>query len=1064
MNTSSAPTLCVWGDVIRLHPDEGVRRSLVLQIRDLSLRIFIPLGRLLSFSSSNAPRDPSLLQGSFLSQCYEEPLKHFEISQNLAYLGSILRIIEGDQLDRGDAVLLTLSRYFEALSVYGGTLTATHWVLDEDSTTLTIWSMLSYYQHCLDKFSGEYSHILDVIKGQLIQGFKRNAPVFRAIFECERLKEQRDYLVLECVELQIRKLYEQREKEIIAQGGKGVNVLGISAIMNFPECQALSDLKNKSMFSTDERRSGAEKIWKDMGLSDTDRDLIENEGQVFGIKQSINDLENKIGEHRASIIQKVERAHLNTVKRAIQGLYEYEQLEIVLACTQNLLAEKTASREVIIQWLVVLREGLKTVVADSTLNISLSQSLSVLSNLIKDIRDYFEHPEDYALKLDALVSSPKGQAQFQELNKDLFLSLQEMGTKIVQLIEVRLIKIRQILTKRAEIDPQDSVKAISMRGKKHKPKLADTREWVGEKYQGVQAFATRIVRKGQEMQTMNKAFLFIPSPHNTSPHLIVGHVTRASDLLRSLTSGLSRSELEAGLSEDVLFRLMAQRRISVATRHLKDLMNNLKAQPVEDSVYQTIEDIYFDARDVRNFQTHDVWRKDILGLVNAIYLLGFALPEALSLISSKPTPYGESSRESHVIEQVVQGTLTQASLAQAVQEGLNLNARDYKHRTLLHFLAEHPSAISLQMAKFIIDKGASVYCADHVQMSPLHYAAGSGFKALAHVLVEQGAVVDISSRRGTPTETAQQREHSELAQILSSYRGSRRSSNAKALLDAVESLDVSKVMGLVKEQHYDPLADFKGRLPLVALFEKEDADVDTQIQIATILLDARADINQQEPASGQTVLHAATQYSDDQKGIEFLMGYNPNINVQDDLERTPFHNAVCCRHNCWVNTLLAAGASVDTRDTWRYTPLLSASGSNSNNSQIVGSLLKYGANVEAENAYGRAIHHAVERGKDKVVALVLYHGASPFIKGVGGLYEDKLPYELSRRDKVTNRLFEKMRFLFVHLTPEDQETLIATTGLDESLFLGLRFPEAPTEEEEQVFRKRLYQRRFCWMS
>ena len=428
------------------------------------------------------------------------------------------------------------------------------------------------------------------------------------------------------------------------------------------------------------------------------------------------------------------------------------------------------------------------------------------------------------------------------------------------------------------------------------------------------------------------------------------------------------------------FRLMIQRRISVAARLLEQFMKHLKKYHIEDSAYETLENVYFEARDARNFQTHDLWRMDIQGVVNTVYLLGYDCPEVLSSLL-KPTPFNENSPEAHVIQQVVFGRLTQEKLNQAIDAGFNLNAYDYKHRSLLHFLAEQPSETNLRLAQFVIQRGGNVHRADHVQMRPLHYTAESGFMELAQLLVDQGAVVDAHSRAGTPTEIAQYHGHTALAQFLSNQRGVRRSSNAKALLDAVNSLAIDKVRNLIAE-NFDPLADFDGSLPLVALFEKEDIDFHVQIDIARILFQAGADIDQQEPSSGQSVLHTATTYTNEPEVIEFLMSFRPHINLQDGQRRTPLHNAVCCKNKRWVKALLGAGASVKERDFLGNTPLLSACNMNRASAEIIEALLKHGANVEAENEFGRVLHHVVERGGSQAVSIVLEHGASPFSIGV----------------------------------------------------------------------------------
>ena len=1046
-----------------VNPDEVFYISFAAQISDLSLQIFIPLNRLVfPLPSTIAPR-VSLIEDSFLKHCYEEPLKHFEKSQDLIRLESILRIIEGERLRlEGSRVLPTLSRYFEALSVYGGTLTANHWVFEEDSSSLTVWSMLSYYCHCLDRFAGIYPHILHLISEKLIEAFERDRPILREIFEYEKLKEQYDYLALKRIELQVRKFYELTwEQPALEEGGENVNIWGMSALLNFPECKKLSEIKNRKIFSSAEKRTRAEKIWEDLSFSHSVRDQVMRSDEVIGMNQAFAALGYEMNRRRLIIERRVQRASLNEVKKALQGLYEYEQLGVGFGCTQQLLPRGSASPEVFTQWLVVLRESLKMMVTDKSLNISTVRSLSILSNLVKTIRDYFEHPEDYVLRLD-YTSEAKKQTQRQQLEAGLFNELKMMGKEIAQLMKIRMGKIQKILQPHPSIDPQDAFRALVLRDTQPDSRLPDARQLACERYSKVMDFAERIIdkRNREEIEKIGEAFFFIPFPQNLPPQELLGRLQHGCEMLCSCTTSLSRSQLEKKILEDVLFRLMIQRHISVASRLLDQFMKHLKKYRIEDSAYKTLENVYFEARDTRNFQTHDLWRMDIQGIVNTVYLLGYDCPEVLSSLLS-PNPFSERSLEAHVIQQVVHGRLTQEGLNQAIDEGFNLNAYDYKHRSLLHFLAEHPSETNLRLAQFVIQSGGNVHRADHVQMRPIHYAAESGFKEMAQLLIDKDAVVDAHSRSGTPTEIAQSHGHTELAQFLSNQRGIRRSSNAKALLDAVKSLDAERVQVLVAKSYYDPLADFDGSLPLVALFEKEDVDFHVQIEIARILFQAGADVNQQEPASGQSVLHVAANYTDEPKVIKFLMSFLPHVNLQDGQRRTPLHNAVCCKNKRWVKALLSAGASLKERDFLGNTPLLSACNMNWSSSEIIEALLKHGANVEAENKFGRALHHVAERGGERAVSIVLEHGASPFVTGRGGLYYHKMPYELSRNRQVTSRLIEKMQFLFSHLSEEDQDELITTTGRDLSPFQDWKQPTFPTLEQEREFLGRFYKRRFC---
>ncbi|NGX42962.1 MAG: hypothetical protein K940chlam7_01252 [Chlamydiae bacterium] len=1042
----------------KVNPDEVFYISLAAQISDLSLQIFIPLNRLIFPQTDTiAPR------GSFLKRDYRDPLKYFKKSQNLIRLESILRILEGGRLRlEGTRVLLTLSRYFEALSVYGGTLTANHWVFEEDSLSLTIWSMLSYYCHCLDEFSEECPHIIHLINKKLIEAFEKDVTIFREIFEYETLKEQHDHLTLKRIELQMQKFYELTwEQPTFAKGRRNIHMPRMIASLNFPERRELSAIERRKVFSPQEKYKRAEKVWDTLSSSHPARDRVMEAEEIIRISQTIDTVEKEMNKRKSIIELRTQRAALNEVKRTLQGLFEYEQLGIGLQCTQQLLQSDTADPAALTQWLIVLRESLKMMVTDKTLNISLIHSLSTLSNLIKTIRDYFEHPEDYVLKLNHSSKANKSNQRL-SLEAGLFNELKRMGRKVISLMEVRQKKMHQILRPHPNIDPQDVLTAFASRNAQQDEGLSNARKLACEEYPAVIEFAERVIDK-RNHEKVDKQFLFIPFPRDLPPRELLDRLQEGCKALRSLTSSLRRSQLEKKILEEMPFRLMIQRQISVAARLLEQFMKLLKKDHIEDSPYETLENVYFEARDARNFQTHDLWREDIQGVVNAVYLLGYDCPEVLSSLL-KPAPFSQNSLEARVIQKVVHGRLTQKKLNQAIARSFNLNAYDDKNRSLLHFLACNPSNTNLRLAQFVIKKGGNIHQADYAQLRPLHYAAESGFMEMAQLLVEQGAVVDAHSCSGTPTEVAQYHEYTALAQFLSNQRGMSRSSNAKALLDAVNSLDVEKIRNLIARD-YDPLADFDGSLPLVALFDKAFVPFHLQIDIARILFQAGADINQQEPSSGQSVLHAATTYTDEVEVITFLMSFHPNINLQDGQKNTPLHNAVACKNKRWVRTLLQAGASVNEKeDSLGNTPLLNACNMNQPSSEIIEALLKYGANAEAENEFGSVLHHVVDRGTADAVSVVLKHGASPFAVGRGGLYYHKMPSALSESRQVTRRLFEKMKFLFSHLSEEDQEKLITITGRDSGPFQAWKQYTLPTSEQEWQFLGRLYQRRFGWIS
>ncbi|MCB1073403.1 MAG: hypothetical protein KDK96_09945 [Chlamydiia bacterium] len=192
--------------------------------------------------------------------------------------------------------------------------------------------------------------------------------------------------------------------------------------------------------------------------------------------------------------RKTQRATLNDIKRILQGLYEYEQLRIALQCTESLLRKDHVSSEDLTQWLVVLRESLKMMVTDKSLNIPTVRFLSTLSNLVKTIRDYFEHPEDYVLRLDYSAAGKK-KKQIQNLEADVFSELKIMGQEITRLLEIRLRKIQQILRPHSSIDPQSVLVALAFRDTQQDERLSDVRKLASDQYPKIIEFADRVIDK-----------------------------------------------------------------------------------------------------------------------------------------------------------------------------------------------------------------------------------------------------------------------------------------------------------------------------------------------------------------------------------------------------------------------------------------------------------------------------------------------------------------------------------------------------------------------------------------
>lgn len=1026
--------LVVSGSIFRFPKPSDFLASLIIglknQVSDLALKVFIPLNRLV-------PQPPPSIVGRitlepfFLSPSARNTLQYFEQSPDLKHLESILRILEGGPLKLKK--LPVLSGYFEALSVHGGALTDSHWTSDEDKLILSIWSMLSYYTHCSAYFSVLCPALLDLINDHLLTAFQKDAPLFREIFEYEKRKEERNYLIFRLMEAKIRKFHELRSEESVADPEEdAMYLIGLSAMANFSECQELELVKTRRLLTQKEKIEWGERIWYKLASENSAlRDRVMQSREVIMMEQEIEKRKLEMEARKAQIDQKTQKAALNRVKKEIQSLYECEQLEVALNITTVIIeSPQKTPIEAWIQWLAIIREAFKVVVSEDCLNINAARSIHSLSDMITEMRDYYEHPEDYSLQISDPSAKDEGEKR-RILENELVKELPALGHQVKKLLEERLKKIKKLIMPHPQIDPKEALEALASRDSDKKPvsskekaeltkissRQDEQRKFVKLQFPKIAHFTRSIQNQKAKVQQDSETLI-----------KLVESLRALTKSLFSLSNGHSSSSgregLESLLDRDLFFRLKIQREINVIARYFEQFMKIIKKIDFEQ--YALLEESYFLLRNVRNFQTHDLWRKNIKGLVDTVYLLVFDTTEIfMSLFDTKRKRFSEGSLEEKMVQKVVWNKLNQPLLEEALESGLELQSCDSKGRTLLHFLAEHPSETNLTLAKLVISKGANIHWADCAQMRPLHYAAESGFDRLASYLINQGAVVDVSSSQGTPVEIAQRYENIKTAQLLSAYRGIKRSTNAKALVDAVKNLDVARIQSLAK-QGFDSGIDHEGKLPLVVLFEIEEKDPSLLLEIAHILLEMGASIDQQEPATGQTVLHAACVFTDHPSVIEFLMMRLPDVNCLDNHRQTPLHSAVRNNHANWVSALLRAKASMEMYDIFGHSPLLNGCMGYGCSEKIIVLLLQYGANPEAESTFGRVLHHLAERGTSRAVALVLNKGASPLILGKEGLFSDKLPYELSRDTAIKRTLLERMEYLISHLLPQDQEALYAT--------------------------------------
>ncbi len=190
-------------------------------------------------------------------------------------------------------------------------------------------------------------------------------------------------------------------------------------------------------------------------------------------------------------------------------------------------------------------------------------------------------------------------------------------------------------------------------------------------------------------------------------------------------------------------------------------------------------------------------------------------------------------------------------------------------------------------------------------------------------------------------------------------------------------------------------------------------DKDAYIEIIKVLLKAEADVNLQEYTMEKTVLHYAYRDKEivkllleygadvniedldsktvlhyayrDKEIVKLLVGAKINVNVQDIDGCSALHRAARMGYIDSVKVLLEAKADVNVRNVESLTVLhyvvLYSYSTHNRAKEIVEVLLKYGANVNAQDRNGEtALHYAVRNRDTDVVEVLLRYGANTSLK------------------------------------------------------------------------------------
>ncbi|YAF99073.1 MAG: ankyrin repeat domain-containing protein (plasmid) [Nodularia sp. CChRGM 3473] len=273
-----------------------------------------------------------------------------------------------------------------------------------------------------------------------------------------------------------------------------------------------------------------------------------------------------------------------------------------------------------------------------------------------------------------------------------------------------------------------------------------------------------------------------------------------------------------------------------------------------------------------------------------------------------------------------------------IQTGVNVNAKDGKGDTPLHYLGKSEKNARLLLSrgakvnvrnqngntplhnvfgektaaviKLLIDGGAKVNARNQEQITPLHLVPNSGKADITELLIRSGADINARSNQNwTPLHYAA--SHLEIAKKLIEAGADLTIQNRQGAV--IHSQDINPtVLQLLLDRGVDVnLRNAQGQTPLhVHRF---------QPSLIKLLLDRKAKVNLQD-AEGKTPL-----YDVNLEGAQLLVAANADLNVQDNLGRTPLHQAVLEEQSFFgpelVTLFLSKNARVDLKDKQGKTAL-----------------------------------------------------------------------------------------------------------------------------------------------